>query len=510
MTGPQGTHAAADVGRLARGGVLNLGGAASSAVLNFLLVVAVTRALSQGDAGQFFTATSLFLLLIAIGRLGSSAALVYFVARMQAVGDSGLIRRCLRIALVPVGALSLALAALLFATADPIADTVIDGDHGQLAGFLRILAVFVPFGSILAGLLGVTRGFQEMRPTVLVEKVLRPAIQLAGVIAFASLGAGAVVVAWSFPYVPAVIAGSAWMGVLVRRHTSATYRTSDHAGLSREYWAFAVPRAIAGLLQVGMQRLDVVIVAVMLGPGPSALYVVATRLVVLGAFGTQAVSMAVQPQVAGHFARGELAAVNALYRVSTTWLMLVMWPTYLMAIVFAPTVMLLFGSAYVSGWPVLVVMCCAGLLSSACGVVDAMLTMAGKTRWIMGNVTAALVVSVSLDLLLIPLLGIIGAAWAWAAAMAVNNLLPLTQLFRFSGMHPFGRPTLLAALLPIVSYVPVAVACVVLLGRGLGGLAVASVAGTAIYAGLLWRARAALALADLLGAVRSARSRAAA
>lgn len=506
VTMEDGTHDAADVGRLARGGVLNLGGAVSSAVINFLLVVAVTRTLSKGEAGAFFVATSLFLLLIAIGRLGSGPALVYFVARMRAVGDSGLIRPCLRIALAPVGALSMALAVVLFAAATPIADAIIDGPHEQTAAFLRILAVFVPFGAMLEGVLGATRGFQEMLPTILVERMLRPAVQLAGVIVFAALGASAVVVAWSLPYVPALIAGSAWVRVLLRRNAQALTGTVDRAGLRRKYWAFAGPRALSGLIQVGLQRLDVLVVAAILGPGPSALYVVATRVVAMGAFGTQAVSMAVEPQIATHFARGELDAVKALYRVSTAWLMLAMWPVYLIAVVFAPTVMLLFGSEYVSGWPVLVILCSAGLLASGCGVVDAMLIMAGRTRWVLGNVSVALVLNVTLNLVLVPQIGVAGAAWAWAAAIAVNNLLPLIQLFFAYGMHPFGPSSLLAGLLPAISFVPLAVGFALILGQNVGSLVLTGVLGTAVYVALLRKARTPLALSELLRAARRVRN----
>jgi hypothetical protein len=46
------------------------------------------------------------------------------------------------------------------------------------------------------------------------------------------------------------------------------------------------------------------------------------------------------------------------------------------------------------------------------------------------------------DLLLIPPLGILGAAIGWAAAILTNNLLPLAQLLLAYGLHPFGRATL--------------------------------------------------------------------
>src|SRR5439155_806759 len=54
------------------------------------------------------------------------------------------------------------------------------------------------------------------------------------------------------------------------------------------------------------------------------------------------------------------------------------------------------------------------------------------------------VVNVLLSLALLPHVGLIGAAIAWAAAIVANNLLPLLQLAVAYHLHPFGRGTLLA------------------------------------------------------------------
>lgn len=499
-------HGSRDATRLARGGMLNLIGAVSSASLNLLLVVAVTRALSTAEAGAFFAVTSLFLIVVAVGRLGSGTGLVYFVARMRALDRGGAVGALLKIALVPVAGWATTLAIGLMVFAGPVADVIVKGDPGETATYLRIVALFLPFAAMLEGVLGATRGHGRMRPTVIVEKVLRPLVQLLGIVAIATLGAGAVVLAWTAPYLPALLAGGGWLHRLRsadRPSVVSRDGSSDEAaaGLRRDYWTFTAPRAVSGLMQVALQRIDVIIVAALLGAGPSALYVVATRLIVVGAFGTQAISMAVQPQVAGHYALDRLDAVNALYRTSTTWLMLATWPLYLLGIMFAPTILLVFGHEYAQASTVLVILSCASLLSTGCGVVDVMLTMAGRTRWILGNVTCALAVNVALNLLLVPSLGIEGAAWAWAAAIAVNNVLPLAQLFWVSRMHPFGSSICVAAGVVVLAYVPLGVGAVLLIGQGVSALLLTVVVGTGFYLGCLWGARNPLGLVDLAAAL---------
>jgi O-antigen/teichoic acid export membrane protein len=77
------------------------------------------------------------------------------------------------------------------------------------------------------------------------------------------------------------------------------------------------------------------------------------------------------------------------------------------------------------------------------------LAMAGRTSWNLANVLVALAVTVGLDVLLIPRYGALGAAAGLACAMVVNNLLPLIQVGRAMGLHPFGRGTRAAALLSV-------------------------------------------------------------
>lgn len=507
---------------LARRGGLNLIGAVGSAGLNFGLTVVVTRSLAVEEAGTFFAVTSLLLLLVGLARLGSGTGLVYWISRLRALGRDDLIGACLRHALTPVVAVSLLLAGALLLGADQVAGLLVDegSQRDAAAGAVRAVALLLPFAAVLEGVLGASRGYHDMRPTVGVEKLLRPALQLALVAAVASVGLAAVSLAWAAPYLPALLLGSGWLVRLRRRARRSPpvegsleelarpvgerrgrrqgSRPAREFSLRRAYWSFTAPRALSGLVQVVLQRLDVLLVTVLLDAGSAALYVAASRLLVLGAFGIQAVTMAVQPQLAAHFARRELDAARTLYRLSTTWLVLLTWPLYLVGVVHPATVLGIFGPEYAAGRDVLVVLACATLLSTACGVVDAVLTMAGRTSLILVNVAVSLVVNVSLNLLLIPRFGIIGAAWAWAGAIAVNNLLPLAQVRWSLGLHPFGRQGAEAIALTVGSWLLPGVALVQLLGPGAPALAATVGVGAVVQCALMWWRRDALALAELV------------
>src|SRR5215212_9423109 len=89
----------------ARGGAINLVGAAAYGFLGFALVVVVTRGLGLGRAGALLEAVALCTIVARTTTLGTDAGLVRFVARARALGTTDA-AAYLRVAVAPVAAAS--------------------------------------------------------------------------------------------------------------------------------------------------------------------------------------------------------------------------------------------------------------------------------------------------------------------------------------------------------------------------------------------------------------------
>jgi O-antigen/teichoic acid export membrane protein len=209
--------------------------------------------------------------------------------------------------------------------------------------------------------------------------------------------------------------------------------------------------------------------------------------VVLIQLANQAVSQSVQPRLAEALATGEPAAAKRLYQVATGWLVLVTWPIILLVVTYAPVYLAVFGPGYRAGAPVVVVLACAMLVATGCGMVDMVLSMAGRTSANLVNVLIALGVTIGLDVLLIPRLGALGAAVGLACAVTVNNLLPLSQVYRSAALHPFGAGTLAAGALAVTCFGVLPRIVALLAGSGPAGMLIAlAVAVPAYLGGARW------------------------
>jgi O-antigen/teichoic acid export membrane protein len=469
---------------------------------------------------------SLFLIIEAVATLGAATGTVYFIARLRSLGQHHRIPEVMRTALRSVAVVSVAAAVALALLAAPLARLLVHGQLGhagarpaEVATALRALAVALPFAAMLDTLLGASRGFRAMGPTNAVDRIGRSVLQLAAVAIAAAAGSAALLAPlWALPYLPAACVVGLWVRRIQRRSRAgakvpaqvmasgvmASGPGKHRAGRAdREaplrFWRFTWPRGLAALAQITIQRVDIVLVAVMRGPAEAAIYTAATRFLVAGQLGNEAISMAAQPRFTEMFAHGDHRGADRVYKATTAWLILLTWPMYLLAVSYGPQIVTVFGHSYRAGGTVMVILGLTMLLATGCGQVDMVLVTTGRSSWSLINGLLAVTVNVGLDVLLIPRYGITGAAIGWAAAIAVTNLMPLAQIAATVRLHPVGRGTVIAIILSALSFGVLPVTARALAGHGAAASLTAIACGALVMAGGMWHFRRDLNLSVMPG-----------
>ena len=192
--------ASSHVRAVARGGAFNLIGSLVYGAASFVLLAIITNGLGARLAGPVIVGIAAFTVLSRFAELGASTGLVRMISKERAVRRSDRIAPTILAAVVPVVALGVVAASVLYVAA-PLLARVFGGDDDRaaLTQLFRVLAPFLPIASVYTVLVQGSRGFGHVRILVWIEKIGRALAM--PILVFLVLRAGggptAVVVAWA-------------------------------------------------------------------------------------------------------------------------------------------------------------------------------------------------------------------------------------------------------------------------------------------------------------------------
>ncbi len=493
--------------RLRRQSLLSLMGAAAGSVAGFGLVIAATRGLDIDEAGAALLALAVFSIASRIGQIGTGTTIVHFMTTRRVTSADRDLPMLLRHALAPVAIVSGALAVAIFTSADILSDLVDSDDPTDLTSALRWTAPFIPVAALTTVLLDSTRGFTEIRPMVIVDRVGRPLVQLLGIVAVVAFGGGPewLALAWTAASVPALFASAIWLrSIYQSRVTSGRSEAQTSDGIKvdtgKTFWAVALPQTGVDGIRTMVRWQDGILIGILLGASEAAIYVAVTRLVKLASLVNTAFADTIAPHVGEAIGEQDTARAAELYRTSTWWLILLLGPIYLATALHADTFSRVFGNEYTAAATALVILSLGKFAGTIVGSVESVLIVSGNTAVNLGNHLTSLVVNVGLNLLLVPRIGLNGAAIAWVASILLTNYGPYFQLRARTGLSPFSATTF-AVIAGVAAAMAAPAAVVAATGpAGLAGTITALVISASLLMAGVRRFRRQLHLDDLRSA----------
>jgi O-antigen/teichoic acid export membrane protein len=419
------------------------------------------------------------------------------------------------VGILPGFVAGIVLAEVTFFLADPLAAIFTNhqsSDADRVATYIRVLAAFLPVSAAYTVSIAATRGFGTMLPNALVDRIGRAVLQLAGVGAVVIAGGGAfgVALGWGVPILLAFAVALVWLVRLITKVENTPGERAaptSAAALWSEFWKFTAPRGLTGVFQVTILWIGTLLVGSLIDAAHASVYTASTRYLTAGSIVNYAIITAIAPKLSELLSGGENRRARDVYQVATCWLMTLAWPLYFTLAIFAPLLLKVFKPEYVSGASSLEVLAVAMLVATAIGPVDIVLLMGGRSMWNLFNVIVALGLNLALSFLLVPRIGIAGAACAWAASILFNNIAPLAEIRAFLKLHPFGRGFPVVSTSAGLCFGAFGMAIRLSVGLSIASFVVFLVVASVAYAALMWRFRSRAELELLAGTLRARRGR---
>lgn len=204
---------------------------------------------------------------------------------------------------------------------------------------------------------------------------------------------------------------------------------------SREWLRSALSLLFISTAGTINQQLSVVMVGSMLSPEAAGIFTIAQRGAGLISFILVAVNMPLAPTVASLYARGDKERLQRVITKSARIILLSALPIALGLIFFGRWVLLIFGREFTTGSTALAILSLGHLANAGMGSVGLLLNMTGYERDTAKGIGIAALVNIILNVILIPLWRIEGAAVANAVSMVTWNVLLAVWVYKRLGIY---------------------------------------------------------------------------
>jgi len=426
-----------NMGQISRHSIAFFAGTIFTMGVGYVVKIYVARVLGAELLGIYALGMILVSLTQLMGCLGLNGAAGRYVAVYNATARyedlRGFLTRSVAIVLLFNSALSIG---LLF-YGDWLARHLYHAP--DLGRFIPMFAALTVLGALNVYYCQVLAGFKDITKRTVITNFVGTSLVSSLTIVLLALGTGMRGYLWAqiinSVVVVVLLVAVAWRLTPKAARFSRARLTPFDPGIK----AFAAASLGMGAIDFLVSQADKVLLGLYLNPALVGIYVVASTLSALIPLILQSVNQIFAPVIADLHARKRTDVLQRLFQSLTKWVFGLSLPLAIVIIAFAPPLMRMFGSAFEAGWPVLVIGSAGQVVNCGVGSVGYLLLMSGNQKRLMKVQFVMVVVSLAMNITLIPVLGLVGAALAAAVVNVGGNVWNLFEVRKALHIFPYNR-----------------------------------------------------------------------
>ena len=422
-----------------RGSGLLLGGRMISLGLNLVTQITIARHLSIEDFGSFAYALAAVSLGTIIVSLGLDKSIRRFAAIYHERRDFARLFGAILLSIATIGALGLALVAAVFGFQAVLTENLI-GDRLPVV-LLMILIALAPVEALSRLCEGLAVAFAGARAIFFRRHLVGPALRLAvvGLLAYADSNVYWLATGYLLTGVLGAAAYFVYLMQLFRRiGLWRDLRAQTAVVPAREIFGFTLPLLSSDGATAARRFLAVFVLGFFYAPAAVAMFRVVMPLARLNSVVFETFQHLYTPLASRLFARNDHERINHLYWLSALWITVLSFPIFLVTLVLAEPVTVLFmGEQYRDAASILAWLSLGFFFNAILGFNTLTLRVFGDVKSIVRNDLLATATAVALYSAMIPPYGAIGAAAANCAVLVAHNLLNQISLLRIAGITFF-------------------------------------------------------------------------
>lgn len=436
--------------KIAKGAVLVFIGTGVGMLLGMVGRIIVARYVTQGEYGIYSLAWVLLNVFVTISILGLATGSTRQIAFYRGKGDKskvkGVVLSSLQIAVIS----SIFFSLVLFLTSDLISIKLFHSP--ELSTPLKVFCIAIPFFVLIDILTAIFRGFDRAEPSVYFQQISRNVLFLLILLAVILFGLQFMGVIYAFA-VSIVLTFIAFAVYAIKKPPLALRgeKSTSVSPIGKELLLFSLPLLAVGMLNLAVMWIDTLMLGYFMVAADVGLYNAALPLVRLLGIVMGAATFLYFPLMSQLYAKNQRDEMKRCYTAVTKWIFMAALPIFLIFVLFpGATLNILFGSRYIGAALALQILSAGFFIHAILGPNAITLVAMGDTRVVVWSLLIAIIGNIALNIILIPSLGIVGAAIATTSSLAMRYLLVSARLYWLSKIHPFTKNYLKPAIASVV------------------------------------------------------------
>jgi len=438
--------------KVAKGAAIIFAGIIFARLVNYLYQIVLARAGGTAEFGLFFLGVSTITVVGGIATVGLDLGVARFAPLYLGSRDEDRLRGMLRYSILFSIVAGAGAGVVLWLSVRLIAAELLGMPN--LVEIMHICALCLPFYVSGRVLVKTVVAFQKIGYRVALKQVLSPVVRFILTLLLVAAGMGAQGAMWAF--LASEVISWAILLWLLNFRIYPLFRPAGRGSLfdSRAFFAYCLPLFLAGVIDLVLHYIDIFMTGYFLEEVQVGIYGTAVRLTALVALGTELLNPMFLSIITQQHAKGKTAGVVSTFNNNNRWLCYITLPIAAVLVTLpAESMALIWGESYAVGAWALALLVLGRMFFYLANTSSFLLYMHGATRLILAVSLFSALHNVVLNWILIPRMGITGAALATAISLSCYAMLVIVSAHlyhRKSGLRVVFPRILASAVLSAV------------------------------------------------------------
>jgi len=431
-----------NLGELIKGGLFAFGYRLTTMCVSYGLVVLISKQLGKEGLGVWNLCIATLNIWVMIGCFGFNTSIVRFVSQYRAKNWHSTVRTLYRVIMRYSSLSGIALGVILFFSADFLA-TYYFKDPAMYVP-LKITAFIVPLVVISTINVEFIRGMKRIQVSEVFRTLVLQATALIGtlVMTYYSLAAEDPLIAYACGALLAVVGTTIFIHKYLRKAAQSKEAVTEPEPFFsfKNHLMISLPMIMTSFIQLLNGRVDILMLGYFSDTGVAGVFGMAFKLSIITNFVIGAMKAIAMPKISELFWSDKKDELRKVVHFSTLFIFAFAFPVSLLLMIFPEFILSLIDEEFVVGATVLRIFALMQLINAGSGMVAVFLNMSGNQLFFTKIVSVTTTVNIVLNLILIPIYGMEGAAFATLCSTVTWNIVGVRFIYKRYKISTFFNP----------------------------------------------------------------------